>query len=650
MANDKNDWVDVPISSDDWADVPITSEESLGKGSEEEAIVGGAVAGIPLGKQIVAASPSETPLPGLTSEGDITQLFPALKAMVSGERIPEVTPSQTISPFEQSKLYEEQKANIEQMQERGREQYPGIYYPTAFATGAALVPIPETGKVFDQGKLSLPALAKLSATGGGISAAYGAGESKAEGLDYLKDIAASGVTGAGVMAPLPFLGQGIKRGGKLLKSFYESMAPRTEAELAQVEQQAIKTPVANLAQQEKDLMTKASQTAFEVAGAGSREIKQAMTSKGARIAGEKLNPSNINKVGKVLIESGILTRTSHPLERLNLTEALIEKEASNVRNVMEIAGEKLKQMPKPSEETLIISPEGSLTPKTKSLVSEVQDVIQSHQEASRYQPISLSTDAKEKLGLVIDDINKAEQNQDINAFLKIRNGLQKVIGENGWAQATDEMKYIAGVYKDIYMKVADKMKKLASQADPELGKQLAESNRKLSSLYTLRGLFGSLTAKEKQIRPVEIGDYFVFGAGSVAGGPAVGAAAVLAKRYANIKQMYGKWKLGRQMEDIKQLKAPPSAPLTSKLVPGTSAVVADVTFDYKEGGKPENLQALAAKGQEKFGPAFDSYSTILNNAANQKSDEGRRAVMYSLMQRPDFREYIRKLKGENVEK
>jgi uncharacterized protein with von Willebrand factor type A (vWA) domain len=64
---------------------------------------------------------------------------------------------------------------------------------------------------------------------------------------------------------------------------------------------------------------------------------------------------------------------------------------------------------------------------------------------------------------------------------------------------------------------------------------------------------------------------------------------------------------------------------------------------------PDNMKNLANLGVQKFGKGFEPYAKIIDNIIQNKSDVSRNAAIFSLMQRPDFREMMREMMNQPEE-
>lgn len=402
------------------------------------------------------------------------------------------------------------------------------------------------------------------------------------------------------------------------------------------------------------LQTEAEDTALGVLGTSKKALEKEMGGSSAEIGyrrgmGEKAL-ENIKATGG---PQAVREKTLKQIDHIEETKKPLIQEANDKLKSLLTTGNS-------AETSEILLNEGSLA----SQLNKLKDKVIEHKQ-------TVSTNIGEVQGLsdrLSETVRRyAGKDNDIFALNEFKKALGKEIGDPGFAKKVQDLPEDAEFLRRTYSMVNKRIEELANKVSPELGTKIRALNMEESNLIGLRDAAFQAELSAVKNTGSAIGDAAASGIGATIGatiGGPVGAAiggvtGVVGKK--GLEKSTG-WSTG-QLSKIGAMKSLSNTGKQIKNIGETiesssipNAIARPLIEEGKESIKDEISNAPMKLSQNLYqadeqeldqvastlesDPQYQKYGEALKNALAQKSNEKKKAALFSILQNPNMRKLI----------
>lgn len=531
-----------------------------------------------------------------------------------------------IGPISPEEVYGTALEEEREMLQAAEEQHPGTFM--AGDIGASFL-IPG-GAAAKAGTKAAKA-AKTAAIGAGVGGVEAAGRTEA---DLLSE---EGLTDVGLGAA----------GGGILGGLFGKLGQKGDK--------------AKLTEKAKKLEGESNIAALKSIGAKAKDIKEELGTK----TNKRATLDTAKGSGKTLMDEDVLKLGQ---DSDQVKQAIVDKLDEVGSQRIEPAAKKLDEL---SSEIPLENFSDDINSFTQKIDEDIEKVA-SGQEYGRTADKGMYSDMDNARQKLLEDVDVALGSQNkIEELVGIRRKLQNQVNWND-PQATSYNEFLVKMQSNLNEMINGMSKKI----DPELGNQMIEGNKTYSNLIQANKIAGDEQARElAKEGGLSFRDYLASGVISAAtkvpgAGPAVVAGKKAIEKVSgkdtgkllNTFEAFQKGKKAAKLREQAEKGIEEGIDPTTKTVRGVGASAAAI--DEQESKNPYQVQKQAAKYAETASP--EELSEAANNIREQYGDngetlastlekiserdlQGRRALIFSLLQDPRNRKMLGLTKEENVE-
>ena len=271
----------------------------------------------------------------------------------------------------------------------------------------------------------------------------------------------------------------------------------------------------------------------------------------------------------------------------------------------------------------------------ESLKRDFDDV-----KAREYISLTQSPQLKEKAamvrGEVMNILTSDPANKRISTAIKLRQNINKMINETDWEKSdTPEAQTF---YKGIYRNINGYINEITEEADPLLSRKFKDANRAYSNLSSATEIAAEDAAKVAADNTISLRR--AVGAGTRA------AIDKSPEKLLSYRSAIGK---GRKAKELPNLYG---GRTSTRAIRVGSAVKDDEphlnqqrAVQYINKAEPEDIMQLSSAVRSKYGADGEHLAMALERIS-ERDKTGRQALMFSILQRPEYRKMLGISKGE----
>lgn len=414
----------------------------------------------------------------------------------------------------------------------------------------------------------------------------------------------------------------------------------------------------------KEAPKEANIAALKAAGAGKKDIKREFGFN----TNKRASSDTAKGTGQTLLDEDLLKVRQSPTElkdaMVNRLDEVVQKRMNPTISKLDTATQNVK--PK------------DLTNQFKGFTDRMRDTMENTVGGSTYAEEASGRVYKNMVNTsknVFDDVQEALKGPDkFKRLLEIKRKLQKEVDWNN----PDKSAYNQFLIQ-TQGNVSGLMNDIAKKSSTELGEQMAKNNKTYANLISGNDIAGNEMARDLLSgTKVGIGEYVAAGvisnlSDNAAAGPlAIGSKKLLEKVTgkdlsktvdtftALRKNAQGK-KASEALKNyaegsFKDVMSKGSDTLAGGAVAASAALVDDtntmepykkdrVAADYIKTASPEAIMSESARIRSKYGKSGEQLASNLEKIS-QRDQQGRNALMFSILQNPNNREMLGLVEGE----
>jgi hypothetical protein len=547
------------------------------------------------------------------------------------------------------------------IREEARGEYTGAKEARPYTTAAGEL----AGGALTMGLRPIGALAKTLKGTAGLGAAYGVGAGEADITTGEIPQAALEAGFGGLMGAI-----GRKAGERLTRATKEKVLPAIRSLAGKAEQRA-------------------EMGALKSIGAPKEILKQEMR------AGftARPTPEKVQGIGRELLKRDVVRFAGGPAKAIDLIDknlnqvwGVVENEVQRVDDIL--ASEMAKVTKVPAVFGAKIKVKLPITPLKK----RVQELI--NKEANKMKKLP---GGQEKANKFVTEMNEhfdniiSENEYNLQELLNLKHSFGQAVSKNKWNQnIAEKMPSSTEDYlKKLNLTIKDYTEELADAINPGSGEIIRSFNKTYGNLTSARNAAFNQLLKKESRTGANLGDYLTLGVGSSLGGLPGGFGALAAKRGTEaligrtLPEMIGVAEtktLSKLSKHLAKVGTPEAGRLSRTLVgiarnPDVSArlgamtslladknvkkLMSEAKKEIKEDKEePENIPAkledsskesiseIHRKVKVKYGEGASELSRVLEQVERSPSEQRQKALMFSIMQNPEYRRMINDAMGK----